>query len=62
VAERRGRPGALPGGPDPIGLEGFFERFAQLPEDASVLEAFRTIGPEAGMEVVGPPLAHPDPL
>jgi quercetin dioxygenase-like cupin family protein len=46
----------------PSGLERFFERFAQLPEDASILEAFRTIGPEAGMEVVGPPLAHSDPL
>jgi quercetin dioxygenase-like cupin family protein len=46
----------------PSGLEHFFERFAQLPEDASVLEAFRTIGPEAGMEVVGPPLSESDPF
>jgi quercetin dioxygenase-like cupin family protein len=45
----------------PSGLERFFEHFAQLPDDASVPEAFRTFGPEAGMEVVGPPLSESDP-
>jgi hypothetical protein len=46
----------------PAGLEGFFERFGRLPDDASVPEAFRTLGREAGMDVVGPPLAHSDPV
>ena len=39
----------------PAGLERFFERFGQLPDDVSVPEAFRTLGSEAGMDVVGPP-------
>jgi hypothetical protein len=46
----------------PAGLERFFERFGQLPDDASRQEAFRTFGGEAGMDVVGPPLALSDPL
>jgi quercetin dioxygenase-like cupin family protein len=46
----------------PAGLERFFERFGQLPDDASVPEAFRALGSEAGMDVVGPPLAQSDPL
>jgi hypothetical protein len=46
----------------PAGLEVFFERFGRLPDDASVPEAFRMLGSEAGMDVVGPPLAQSDPL
>ncbi len=44
------------------GMETFFDRFATLPDDAPVPEAFRTLGSEAGMEVVGPPIAQSDPL
>ncbi len=46
----------------PAAMEMFFERFAELPDDASVPEAFRTLGGESGMEVVGPPLAQSHPL
>lgn len=46
----------------PAGLEVFFERFDQLPDDASVPEAFRMLGSEAGMDVIDPPLAQSDPL
>jgi len=44
----------------PSGMEGFFDRFAQLegPIDPSV---FGRLGSEAGMKVVGPPLALSDP-
>jgi quercetin dioxygenase-like cupin family protein len=46
----------------PAGLEALFERFGAL-DDAPAMETFfRTYGPEAGMEVVGPPLATSDPL
>lgn len=46
----------------PSGMERFFDRFAELPADASPAEAFGRIGAEVGMEVVGPPLAasHPN--
>jgi len=40
----------------PSGMERFFDRFAQLP--AFDTEAFRTIGKEVGMDVIGPPLAE----
>jgi quercetin dioxygenase-like cupin family protein len=45
----------------PSGMERFFERFAELPSGPFDPEAFRTAGAEAGMDVVGPPLAvsHP---
>jgi quercetin dioxygenase-like cupin family protein len=46
----------------PAGLETFFERFAELPDDLSAAEAFRTLGSEVGMDVVGPPLADSHPL
>jgi hypothetical protein len=45
----------------PAEMERFFERFAELPDDASPREAFTTLGSEAGMDVVGPPLAESDP-
>jgi quercetin dioxygenase-like cupin family protein len=45
----------------PSGMERFFERFAALPAGRFDPESFRTTGAEAGMDVVGPPLAvsHP---
>jgi hypothetical protein len=44
----------------PAGMEAFFERFGQLPDDVSVPETFRSLGSKVGMEVVGPPLARSD--
>ena len=41
----------------PSGMERFFDRFAALPAGHVDPGAFRTIGGEVGMEVVGPPLA-----
>lgn len=45
----------------PSGMESFFDRFAELegPIDPSM---FGRLGSEAGMTVVGPPLAVTDPL
>jgi mannose-6-phosphate isomerase-like protein (cupin superfamily) len=40
----------------PAGMERFFDRFAQLP--AFDPGAFRAIGAEVGMDVLGPPLAQ----
>jgi hypothetical protein len=41
----------------PAGMERFFERMSEHAGDPGVLEAFRRIGSETGMEVVGTPLA-----
>lgn len=46
----------------PSGMERFFDRFAALPEGADPRPAFASIGREAGMQVVGPPLAVSHPL
>jgi quercetin dioxygenase-like cupin family protein len=46
----------------PAGMERFFDRFAELPDDVSAPEAFRTIGSQVGMDVVGPPLAQSESL
>jgi quercetin dioxygenase-like cupin family protein len=46
----------------PSGMERFFDRFADVPRGAAAPQAFRDIGQEVGMEVVGPPLAISDPL
>ena len=43
------------------GMERFFELSAQLPEDTRMADAFRTLASDAGMKVVGPPLAQSDP-
>jgi Cupin domain len=45
----------------PAGIERFFDRFATFPAGRLDPESFRTAGAEAGMDVVGPPLAvsHP---
>lgn len=41
----------------PAGLETFFERVAEIPGGTDVLEAYKTVGREFGVDVVGPPLA-----
>ena len=46
----------------PSGMERFFDRFATLPEEADPREAFRSIGADVGMDVVGPPLAQSHPM
>jgi quercetin dioxygenase-like cupin family protein len=46
----------------PAGMEVFFDRFAALTEGESIPDAFRRIGAEVGMNVVGPPLAISDPV
>jgi quercetin dioxygenase-like cupin family protein len=46
----------------PSGLERFFERYAELPEADRSPESFRALGQEAGMTVIGPPLAHSHPM
>jgi quercetin dioxygenase-like cupin family protein len=45
----------------PSGMERFFDRFAAIPAGRFDPASFRTAGAEAGMDVVGPPLAvsHP---
>jgi quercetin dioxygenase-like cupin family protein len=40
----------------PSGMERFFDRFATLPPGPVDPDAFRSIGAEAGMDVVGPPM------
>jgi quercetin dioxygenase-like cupin family protein len=46
----------------PAGMESFFERFAEIVLGSDPDEAFRTAGAEAGMSVLGPPLALSHPL
>ena len=48
--------------PAAAGVERFFERFAELPEDELGLEAFRRLASEADTDMVGPPLAVSHPL
>jgi quercetin dioxygenase-like cupin family protein len=45
----------------PSGLERFFERYAELPEQAANDDRFRALAPEEGMTVLGPPLAQSHP-
>jgi quercetin dioxygenase-like cupin family protein len=42
------------------GMERFFERSAELADDVRAADAFNTFASDAGMEVLGPPLARPD--
>ena len=42
------------------GMESFFERSAAIADDADVAEAFKRFASDAGMEVLGPPLAATD--
>jgi quercetin dioxygenase-like cupin family protein len=46
----------------PSGMERFFDRFATLPAGPVDPEAFRSIGAQVGMDVVGPPLAATHPV
>jgi hypothetical protein len=41
-------------------MEQFFERSATLDDDAPVADAFRKFASDAGMEVLGPPMAESD--
>jgi quercetin dioxygenase-like cupin family protein len=45
----------------PSGMEQFFERFSEHADRDSAPEAFRRIGAEVGMDVVGPPLGQSHP-
>jgi quercetin dioxygenase-like cupin family protein len=42
------------------GMERFFELSARLPADTRMADAFKTLASDAGMKVVGPPLARSD--
>jgi len=44
----------------PAGMEAFFVRFSEHVGEGEPAEAFRRFGGEAGMGVVGPPLAQAD--
>jgi hypothetical protein len=41
-------------------MKRFFERSAELPEYRRIADAFKTLASDAGMEVLGPPLARSD--
>lgn len=45
----------------PAGMEAFFDRFAELPDGPVDPGVFARLGKDAGMVVVGPPLAVSDP-
>lgn len=55
------RPGSLLGAFVPPALEDFFKRFGALRTDEATIEAFGDLAKEAGMAVVGPPLAQSHP-
>ena len=44
--------------PAAAGMERFFERVTELADDTGVVDAFKQLAGDAGMEVVGPPLAQ----
>ena len=46
----------------PSGMERFFDRFAALPAGQVDPDAFRSIGAEVGMDVLGPPMAVTHPV
>jgi quercetin dioxygenase-like cupin family protein len=46
--------------PAAVGMEQFFERAAGLGDDTRAAEAFKKFASDAGMEVLGPPLAESD--
>jgi quercetin dioxygenase-like cupin family protein len=45
----------------PSGMERFFDLFAELPDGPVDPAAFRIIGSDVGMDVLGPPLAQSHP-
>jgi len=46
----------------PAAMEGFFRAFSEQVGARPPAEAFRALGEEAGMDVLGPPLAQSHPL
>ena len=46
--------------PAAVGMEEFFERSAELGDANRAAEAFKRFASDAGMEVLGPPLAEPN--
>jgi quercetin dioxygenase-like cupin family protein len=46
----------------PAGMERFFDRFAELPAGRVEPATFAELGRDAGMTVLGPPLAVSDPV
>lgn len=44
------------------GMERFFEQAAELPAASRLVEGFRRFAGDAGLEVVGPPLAQSHPM
>jgi quercetin dioxygenase-like cupin family protein len=46
----------------PAGMESFFDRFSELPSGPVDPGIFADLGRDAGMEVLGPPLAVSDPV
>jgi len=56
------QPGRLLGAFIPPALEEFFDRYAALPPGEATPAAFASLAKEAGMHVVGPPLARSHPL
>jgi quercetin dioxygenase-like cupin family protein len=44
------------------GMEEFFERAAELPAETRLAEGFGRFAADAGIEVLGPPLAQPHPI
>lgn len=55
-------PATLLAGIAPAGMERFFERFGDLPDEKRTPESFGALGPHYGITVVGPPLAISHPL
>jgi quercetin dioxygenase-like cupin family protein len=47
--------------PAALGMEQFFERSADLADDVRLAESFKQFASDAGMEVLGPPLAQSNP-
>ena len=47
--------------PAAAGMEQFFERSAELADDTRAADAFKKFASDAGMEVLGPPLAQSSP-
>lgn len=47
--------------PAAAGMERFFERSAELADDRRAADAFKKFAGEAGMEVLGPPMAQSSP-
>lgn len=62
MAESRPRPATLLAGIVPAGMERFFERFDELPDEDRTSDSFAALGSQHGMTVLGPPLSESHPL